>query len=150
MVLLPCDSRMPKPPPAVANLVEYSAPAGGCSHRLVGHLAAEAPTVGGLVSWLPQANHLGDDYSASVDQSFPKGKAFAEWLQVVGATGATGQLPIQDIFEGGALARAARPAQRWLYTDGRQRRASSTSPSTRRWGPRPPSNAAGSSTATST
>ena len=129
MVLLPCDSRMIKPAAAVANLVQFTERGG----RLFltdwsDTWLRDAPGFAPLVSWLPEASHLGNDYLASVDQSFPKGRAFAEWLRVVGASpgaggpagmmGQTGQVPIQDIFEGGALAAAVQsPAQRWLYTD---------------------------------
>ena len=55
-----------------------------------------------------------------VDQSFPKGKAFAEWLQAwSGASHAAGSsCPIHDPYEGDSYFDQVRaPTQRWLYTE---------------------------------
>jgi hypothetical protein len=50
-----------------------------------------------------------------VDQSFPKGVAFAEWLVGVGAASTKGEVPIsQPRHNVGAV---TAPAQRWVYRD---------------------------------
>jgi hypothetical protein len=57
-------------------------------------------------------------FNASVDQTFPKGQAFAQWLKVVNASAMLGLLPIVDFFGGSSYTDAVvAPAQRWLYTE---------------------------------
>jgi hypothetical protein len=56
--------------------------------------------------------------SGTVDQSFPKGMAFAQWLQLTGASTTPGQITVNVVrhdFNG-----VNAPAQRWLYVDGGQ------------------------------
>lgn len=50
---------------------------------------------------------------ATVDTSFPKGQAFADWLFNVGATPSKGTLPLQQAFYRASSTTA--PSTRWLY-----------------------------------
>src|SRR4051794_34571165 len=53
-----------------------------------------------------------------IDQSFPKGMAFARWLAVVKASPVLGELAIHDIYDGASnVDTVVPPTQRWLYTD---------------------------------
>ena len=51
---------------------------------------------------------------ASIDTSFPKGAALADWLQAIGATTTKGQLDLQDTYY--RLSKANAPSQRWVYS----------------------------------
>ncbi len=62
------------------------------------------------------------DLTALVDTSFPKGMALGQWLSLVGASPAPGQLPVQVVRHD--FDAATPPAQRWLYAEPK------TSPST--------------------
>ncbi|HEY4158304.1 MAG TPA: carboxypeptidase regulatory-like domain-containing protein, partial [Polyangiaceae bacterium] len=53
---------------------------------------------------------------ATIDQSFPKGMAFAEWLQAVGATSAPGMITITKPQTSGGVVHPPL-AQRWIYSD---------------------------------
>jgi hypothetical protein len=50
-----------------------------------------------------------------VDQSFPKGMAFAQWLQIVGASPMPGQIEIAAPRHD--MDAVIAPAQRWVYTE---------------------------------
>ncbi|AKU95341.1 Tryptophan synthase alpha chain [Labilithrix luteola] len=51
---------------------------------------------------------------ASIDTTFPKGAALADWLQATGATTTRGQLELQDTYD--RFSKANPPAQRWVYS----------------------------------
>ncbi|HEY0710359.1 MAG TPA: hypothetical protein VGG33_26355, partial [Polyangia bacterium] len=51
---------------------------------------------------------------ATIDQSFPKGMAFATWLQTVGAQSAPGQININDPRLD--VTDVVAPTQRWIYS----------------------------------
>ena len=72
------------------------------------------------VIWKSLARVQGFDFIGRVDQGFPKGVSFSQWLSVVGATGAVlGRLPIHDPFRGiSVVDNVVPPTQRWIYTDG--------------------------------
>jgi hypothetical protein len=54
------------------------------------------------------------DLTVSVDDSFPKGKAFSEWLLQVGASAKPGQLPLRDV-EHTVDSIDPTVARRWIY-----------------------------------
>lgn len=56
------------------------------------------------------------DVSAEVDTSFPKGRAMSEWLSVVGASTAAGQVAIRGA-QSSIVAENPDYAQRWLATE---------------------------------
>jgi hypothetical protein len=73
---------------------------------------APFPTVG---TW----NHAGDPpspFTAEIDQTFPKGKALAEWLVNVGSAAPLGQLIIREGKHTLDATNAA-VAQRWVYSN---------------------------------
>ena len=73
---------------------------------------APFPTVG---TW----NHQGDPpnpFTAEIDQTFPKGKAMAEWLVNVGSAAPLGQLIIREGKHTLDATNAA-VAQRWVYSN---------------------------------
>jgi hypothetical protein len=56
------------------------------------------------------------ELSLTVDQTFPKGAAFAQWLVNVGASDTMGTVIVRDA--GASLREAVPPAFRWLYAPG--------------------------------
>lgn len=51
---------------------------------------------------------------ATIDTSFPKGAALADWLEAIGATTKKGQIPLENTYA--RLTSAVAPAQRWVYS----------------------------------
>jgi hypothetical protein len=121
-VLLPCDDDSQKLSAEMANLLAYTGKGG---RLFLTDYSYAWLKDGGMMeargNWLPEALHIGDDYDAIVDQSFPKGMAFAEWLRVVGASTMPGRLPIHDPYGGASyFDGVVAPTQRWLHTEAPQ------------------------------
>jgi len=53
-------------------------------------------------------------YTGHIDQSFPKGRDFASWLQIVGAQSGPGQIRIEQPRLN--VTGVVPPTQRWIYT----------------------------------
>lgn len=73
----------------------------------------------GPAPWPSTANWSGSgqynpSIGASIDTSFPKGEALAEWLQATGSTTTKGQLTLTDTYD--RFKSATAPSQRWVYT----------------------------------
>ena len=51
--------------------------------------------------------------TATVDTTFPKGAALADWLVAVGATPTRGQIELYDSAH--SVAQVTPPTQRWIY-----------------------------------
>ena len=51
--------------------------------------------------------------SSTIDTTFPKGAALADWLVAVGATPTRGQIPLYDSAH--SVAQVTAPTQRWIY-----------------------------------
>ena len=119
MVLLPCNDEDPKLAAQLANLQDYSGRGGRLFFTDFSYSwLKDGGPFESQATWFPEPLYINDDFDTVVDQSFPKGQAFAEWLQVVGASTVRGQLPIHDPFGGASYAGAVvAPAQRWLSTD---------------------------------
>jgi hypothetical protein len=106
----------PKPAFATQNMIDY-ANAGGrifASHySYVWIYRAQAP-FSSAASWNVD-QPMADPATASVDTTFPKGRAFGDWLVAAGASDPWGQITIaegrNDSYAVGA------GAQRWIYTD---------------------------------
>ncbi len=60
-----------------------------------------------------EENDPPDPMTATIDTSFPKGMALADWLSAVGATPTRGQLVIYDSAH--SVAQVTPPTQRWIY-----------------------------------
>jgi hypothetical protein len=119
VVLLPCDDQDPKPAAQQKNLRDYSA-AGGRIFMTDWSYSwlKDGSSFEKTATWDDFLPPLGDDFGTLVDQTFPKGRALAQWLEVVKASGAGGQVPIHDPFGGIVWYRdLTPPTQRWLYAD---------------------------------
>lgn len=68
-------------------------------------------------AWAPTANwSVTGSYTnpATIDQTFPKGKALADWLSAIGATPTPGQMNLTGTYA--RFTSAIAPAQRWVYS----------------------------------
>jgi hypothetical protein len=102
-VILPCEGDpLPDEKSAAArqSLVDYSAAGGRLfithyGYEWLAHGADPFPT---SASWNVDSggplDDLADPFDATIDVSFPKGKALADWLSNVGATATYGQIPL--------------------------------------------------------
>jgi hypothetical protein len=112
LVALPCSSFPSTGSAGTQNLFDY-ANAGGrlfitdLSYPVISQGKGDWPSTGNFASPGAFAN------PASIDTSFPKGKALAEWLEGMGAA-AGGTLPLSETFSRVGLIKP--PAQRWLYS----------------------------------
>jgi hypothetical protein len=117
MALFACQGAAnTRPQPDQARLVEY-ANAGGrafITHYSYSWLYQNPAWMGTANYQVHQANP-DDPLTGTIDQSFPKGMAFATWLKTVGAQSAPGEIeihvPRHDVD--GVVA----PTQRWIYSD---------------------------------
>ncbi len=111
LVALPCSS-FPSDPGGVGNLFDY-ANAGGrmfvtdLSYPVISQGRGDWPGTGNF------SNPGSFTNPASIDTSFPKGKALAEWLNGLGVAPG-GTINLSDTYSRVGLIRA--PAQRWLYS----------------------------------
>jgi hypothetical protein len=64
--------------------------------------------------WQAFLSNANTPYTATIDQSFAKGQAFAQWLQIVGAQSGPGQVGIYDARQD--VKSVVAPSQRWIYT----------------------------------
>jgi hypothetical protein len=125
VVLLPCEGseqrRLP-PNPEPQNLVQYTAAGGRLFTTHYGYSWLEFPENNPFPStgvWVPSPGPRCDSYSTplpvTVDQTFPKGASFAQWLVNVGSSTDAGTLTLiesrHDLYytDGGS--------QQWLYTN---------------------------------
>jgi hypothetical protein len=121
MVILECEGGpQNKTGPERQNLVQYANSGGRMfvTHFEYTYLYQTMP-FSGAATW-----NVGQPYPTVenaplvglIDQTFPKGMAFAQWLQLVGASMTPGQIqifaPRHDVD--GVVA----PTQRWVYTQG--------------------------------
>lgn len=112
LVALPCSSYPSAADPGVQNLFDY-ANAGGrlfitdLSYPVISQGKGDWPQTGNF------ASPGGFSNPASIDTSFPKGKALSDWLEGFGA--ATGSmLSLSETYSRVGMIKP--PAQRWLYS----------------------------------
>jgi hypothetical protein len=119
IVLLPCDDDQDKPPAQLGNLVDYAGKGGRIFLTDWGYSwLRDRGTFQGTVAWKPDFDLQGEDFMTLLDQTFPKGVAFAAWLKTVGASPMPGMLAIHDPYSGASNVDAiVPPTQRWLYTE---------------------------------
>jgi len=119
VVLLPCEgAENVKPTLATQNIIDYTAAGGRVFTTHYGYVwVAFAqnpfPTTG---DWRPDPNQTGnppDPFTVTVDQSFPKGSAFAQWLQNVDAGTTLGSIDVHESRHD--LWGADGGSTRWLY-----------------------------------
>jgi len=114
IVQFPCYSVSPDPGGVPGQNVKAYADAGG--RVFVTDLAmpwfkngpAPFPTT---ASW--NASGFWSTIPTTVDQSFPKGKALAQWLQNIGATTTLGAITLDEVY--GRADAALNGSTRWLY-----------------------------------
>ncbi len=116
VVMLPCEGGAHnKPAAAVQNLVSY-ANAGGRVFATHYSYVWTRPGWPQAAQWQPGLADLYDStFTVTVDQSFPKGQAFAQWLTNVGASTSPGSLDLIESRHDVVSVNVG--ATRWLYGD---------------------------------
>jgi hypothetical protein len=121
IVILPCDNEDPKAVARQHALYQYTAGGGRLFLTDWSYSWLRDGAAGPFektVTWKKEVAYQGVDFTTLVDQSFPKGLAFARWLAVVKASPIAGQLAIHDIYDGASnVDSVVPPTQRWLYTE---------------------------------
>jgi hypothetical protein len=121
IVMNPCEcDTIPqtKNPTAIQSMHDYAGKGGRIfgSHYHYYWFAPDAgpPDFQSTAKWNVDQLPPPDPLAALVDQSFPKGKAFGEWLVAVDASAAQGQITLHQIAHDVDGVNA--PTQRWIYT----------------------------------
>jgi hypothetical protein len=119
IVILPCEgSAFDKPAGARANLVQY-ANAGGrlfTTHYSYDWLSYASSPYNAVGSWDLDQAFPDDGLIGTLDTSFPKGMAFAQWLSIVEPGSTMGQLAlVQPRHDIDAVNMSY--AQRWISSD---------------------------------
>ena len=113
LVAFPCQTSGGPDATGRSNIKTY-ADAGGrvyvtdLSQDIIKSGAAPWPTT---ANWNPSGSYSNP---ASIDTTFPKGAALADWLETIGATTKKGEVTLQDTFA--RLTSVVAPAQRWVYS----------------------------------
>jgi hypothetical protein len=124
VVLLPCEGRENEHNLQVPNLVAYTSAGGRVFTTHYGYVWLATPSPVGVASnlspfygtaaWDIGRWDFNDPMDAYVEQTFPKGIAFAQWLQAVGATTTLGSVRINEPRHN-ALDAVTGKSQRWMY-----------------------------------
>lgn len=127
MVLLPCDStpeRLNTTPDRASDAVARTAlaayaDAGGrvfATDLSFSWITEEGSPFGATAQWVdnPAAGASYTSLQSTIDTTFPKGEALAEWLDGLGATPTAGQITLDDTYRRSLAVNA--PTQRWLYS----------------------------------
>jgi hypothetical protein len=122
VVLLPCEGKeIDSHGTEIPNLVKYTAAGGRIFTTHYGYSWLASPNAGvaqnlteyyQTASWKLNTKDYDDPTAAVVDQSFPKGIAYAQWLQNVNG-GALGQISLNEPRHDALSATTA--SQRWIY-----------------------------------
>jgi hypothetical protein len=126
-VLLPCEGAENAHNTQAPNLVSYANIGGRIFTTHYGYVWLATPNSSGApqnstsfygtANWLnplSQTADYNDPMTGTVDQTFPKGQAFAQWLINVGASTTLGQLSINEPRHN-AKSAINPPSQRWMY-----------------------------------
>ena len=103
-----------KPPAAKEALYDFTTKGGRVFASHFHYTWADQGPLGQTAQWMGSASNPENPPGPyMVDQSFPKGAAFAQWLVGVQASSTLGEIPISQPREnvGGVVS----PAQRWVY-----------------------------------
>jgi hypothetical protein len=124
VVLLPCEGRENGHNADAPNLVSYTALGGRVFTTHYGYVWLATPAPAGIASNLTEfygtANwdigrwDFNDPMIAFVDQSFPKGTAFAQWLVNVKASTTFGSISVAEPRHN-AIGAVVGRSQRWVY-----------------------------------
>jgi hypothetical protein len=104
--------------PPLKDVVKYPCVTDGtanpCSIAPDGH----AP-FGDVATWADDSSDdLGSNITATIDQTFPKGQAFASWMQAVGGTSTLGTIGLGSDVKATAISTIQPPAQKWISQPG--------------------------------
>ena len=123
VVLLPCEGKeVDSHGTDIPNLVKYTAGGGRIFTTHFGYSWLASPSLGvaqnlteyyKTATWKLDVHDYDDPTSATVDQTFPKGVAYAQWLKNVGASTTLGALSVNEPRHDATV--AASVSQRWLY-----------------------------------
>jgi hypothetical protein len=126
VVLLPCEGAENAHNTNAANLVSYANIGGRVFTTHYGYVWLATPNSGtpqnlttfyGTANWLnplSPATDYRDPMTGTIDQTFPKGVAFAQWLVNVGASTTLGSLTVNEPRHN-AKSAINPPSQRWVY-----------------------------------
>jgi hypothetical protein len=116
MALFPCSSVASNDAAAMQNVHDY-ADAGGrvfatdLSHPWYTKGPADFQSTAQWVTW----GGIGvDPLPATIDQTFPKGQALAQWLVNIGATPTLGSIDLHETYR--VVTGVNAPTTRWLYS----------------------------------
>ena len=116
MVLFACEgSQIDKPAAAQRNVIAY-ANAGGrvfTTHYSYTWLYNIAPW-SGVATWRVGQTFPPNPLTGIIDTSFPRGAAFAQWLNIVGAASGAGRISIIDPRHD--VDAVVAPTARWIYS----------------------------------
>jgi hypothetical protein len=118
VVLLPCEGgEYRKPDAGIGNLVDYTSQGGRLfvTHYSYVWTAFNAP-FNQTADWVPDKGQVSDPpnpFSTTVDTSFPKGAAFAQWLSNVSALDGSGNLSVVEARDD--VGPVTDAGTRWLY-----------------------------------
>ena len=134
VVLLPCEGRAIEAHGTESpNLVSYTDVGGRIFTTHFGYAWLATPVNGvatnstaffGTANWQLATNDYNDPMTGTIDTSFPKGAAFAQWLVNVGASSTLGSMTINEPRHD-AKSAINPPSQRWMH--GKSRNATTTS-----------------------
>jgi hypothetical protein len=117
MVMLSCECAEhveTKPDAARAALYDFTQAGGRVFASHYHYVWAQTGALSGTAQWLGgSSSNASSAPPYQVDQTFPKGKAFAEWLVGVGAATTLGEIPISQPRED--VGAVVTPTQRWVY-----------------------------------
>jgi hypothetical protein len=116
MVLLACEGTpLTKTSAAQKNMIAYANSGGRvfATHFSYTWLYNIAP-FSGTATWNVKQTAPADPLTGIIDQTFPKGEAFARWLALVGASATPGAIQIRDPRHD--LDAVVAPTQRWVYS----------------------------------
>ncbi len=115
-----------KPQGSINNVVDYANKGGRLftTHYHYYWIDPKIVTPGATDPWVntavfhdelasPWINYPSSGVAATIDTTFPKGAAFADWLVTVGASTTHGQLTINDVRYNATSVNA--PSLRWMY-----------------------------------
>lgn len=118
IVILQCEGQSPNLTtfPFAGNLRQY-ADSGGrlfAEHVHAIWIRDGLPPWPATAQWIGSGPDLPSPATGTVDTSFPKGAALADWLVAVGASPARGQIPL--VMGQNSVDALNTPTQRWIYT----------------------------------
>jgi hypothetical protein len=124
VVLLPCEGAENNHNTQAPNLVSFAALGGRIFTTHYGYVWLATPSPRGVAynltefygtaNWGIGRTDYNDPMTATIDRSFPKGQAYADWLVNVGASTTLGQMSINEPRHN-ALSAVLNKSQRWVY-----------------------------------